>query len=230
LRLLGCKVFFRAPSGDRVLSCPICEKRKEGRFCPAKAEKICAVCCGTEREVTIDCPADCGYLAAAHRYEDQNKRSIPADTPFLEERIPEGTLHVHQPLMAALAFTAAKACVNGPSATDSDVLAALTALAESYKTLISGIYYEKVPHIPVQREIYSALKALLDDLKQKQAAAGTLETLKDQDIFFVIIFLFRMGLLRSNGRPRSRRYIEFLRGQFPQAEELKRDEPRIILP
>jgi hypothetical protein len=212
------------------LSCPICEKRKEGRHCPAKAEKICAVCCGTEREVTIDCPVDCGYLTAAHRYEDQNKRSIPADTPFLEERIPEGTLHVHQPLMAALAFTIAKACMSQRAATDADVLAALTVLAESYKTLVSGIYYENIPQIPIQREIYSALKALLEDLKQKQAAAGTLETLKDQDIFFVIIFLFRMGLLRSNGRSRSRRYIEFLRGQFPQAEELKRDEPRIILP
>lgn len=212
------------------MSCPICQKRKEGRFCPAKGEKICAVCCGTEREISIDCPTDCAYLAAAHRYEDEHKRQIAADTPFLEERIPPGTLHTHQPLMAALAFTMAKACMTHPSATDPDVIAALRALAESYKTLISGIYYEKLPDIPVQREIYDAMKALLEDLKQKQAAAGTLDTLKTQDIFFVVIFLFRMGLLRGNGRPRSRRFIEFLRGQFPQAEELKREEPRIILP
>jgi len=212
------------------LPCPICEKRKEGRFCPAKGEKICAVCCGTEREVSIDCPTDCAYLAAAHRYEDGHKRQIPVDTPFLEERIQQGTLHTHQPLMAALAFTIAKACMSHPSATDPDVIAALRALAESYKTLISGIYYEKLPDIPIQREIYTALTALLDDLKQKQAAAGTSDTLKSQDIFFVVIFLFRMGLLRGNGRPRSRRFIEFLRGQFPQAEELKREEPRIIVP
>ena len=212
------------------MSCPICEKRKEGRFCPAKGEKICAVYCGTEREVTIDCPADCAYLAPAHRYEQEHKRTVPLDTPFLEERIPDDTLHIHQPLIAALAFTIAKACMGQPAATDPDVLAALSALAESYKTLISGIYYEKLPDIPVQREIYNALTALLDDLKQKQAAAGTLESLKDRDIFYVVIFLFRMGLLRSNGRPRSRRYLEFVRGQFPQAEELRRGQPRIILP
>jgi hypothetical protein len=211
------------------LSCPICERRKADRFCPAKGEKICAVCCGTEREVTIDCPVDCAYLVAAHRYEDQHKRAIAADTPFLEERLPPGTLHTHQPLMGALAFTVAKTCMTQPSATDPDVLAALRALAETYRTLISGIYYEKPPDLPVQREIYNSLKALLDDLKQKQAAAGKMETLKMQDIFYVVIFLFRMGLLRSNGRPRSRRFIEFLRGQFPQAEELKREEPRIIL-
>ncbi len=211
-------------------SCPICQKRKADRFCPAKGEKICAVCCGTEREVSIDCPVDCTYLIAAHKYEDQHKRSIPADTPFLEERLPPGTLHTHQPLMAALAFTIAKVCLAQPSATDRDVLAALRALAETYKTLISGIYYEKVPDIPVQREIYTALTALIEDLRQKQSVAGTLETLKNQDIFYMVIFLFRMGLLRSNGRLRSRRFIEFLRGQFPQAEELKREEPRIILP
>jgi hypothetical protein len=39
-----------------------------------------------------------------------------------------------------------------------------------------------------------------------------------------------MGLLRANGRPRSRRFIEFLRGQFPGAQELKREESRIIVP
>ena len=188
------------------------------------------MCCGTEREVTIDCPVDCAYLTAAHRYEDQHKRAIPADTPFLEQRLPAGTLHIHQPLMAALAFTIAKTCMTQPPAADPDVLAALRALAETYKTLVSGIYYEKVPDIPVQREIYTSLTALLDDLKQKQAAAGTLESLKNSDIFHVIVFLFRMGLLRGNGRPRSRRFIEFLRGQFPQAEELKREESRIILP
>ena len=159
-----------------------------------------------------------------------SRNLVPAGTPFLTERIPEGTLHIHQPLMAALAFTVAKTCMGQPAATDPDVQAALAALAESYKTLLSGIYYEKLPDIPVQREIYNALKALLDDLKQKQAAAGTLESLKDQDVFYVVLFLFRMGLVRSNGRPRSRRFIEFLRGQFPQAEELKRDQPRIVLP
>jgi hypothetical protein len=39
-----------------------------------------------------------------------------------------------------------------------------------------------------------------------------------------------MGLLRTNGRPRSRSFIEFLRGQFPGAHELKRKESRIIVP
>jgi len=39
-----------------------------------------------------------------------------------------------------------------------------------------------------------------------------------------------MGLLRTKGRPRSRRFIESLRDQFPDAHELKREESRIIVP
>jgi hypothetical protein len=209
--------------------CPICQKRKAGRFCPAKAEKICAVCCGTEREITIDCPPDCAYLLSAHRYEDQHPRTLPADTPLLDVRIPSDTVHAHGQLLSALAFTIAKCCANQPSATDTDVLAALRALAETYKTLLSGIVYEQRPAIPVQREIYDALSAFLQEAKQR-AAQPSYTAVKDSDTFPLLVFLFRMGLLRTNGRSRSRRFIEFLRGQFPGAQELKREESRIIVP
>jgi hypothetical protein len=212
------------------LNCPICEKRKAARYCPAKGEKICAVCCGTEREVTISCPPECAYLVAAHRYEDEHQRRQPPDTPFLDERIPQEILHTHQQRMAALAFQTAKFAAKEPSAADPDVLAAFAALAATYKTLQSGLLYEKIPDIPVQRDLYLALSQFLTEIKQKAAESGNSSALKDLAIFQVIVFLYRMGVLRSNGRPRSRRFIEFLRGQFPQAEELKREEPRIIVP
>jgi hypothetical protein len=212
------------------LSCPICEKRKAARYCPAKGERICAVCCGTGREVTISCPPDCAYLVAAHRYEDEHKRALPDDTPFLDERIPQEILHTHQQLMAAVAFQTAKFASNQSSTADPDVLLSLAALAGTYKTLQSGLLYEKIPEIPAQRDLYLALSQFLNGIKQKAAESGNSAALKDAAIFHVIVFLYRMGLLRSNGRPRSRRFIEFLRGQFPQAEELKREQPRIIVP
>ena len=212
------------------MSCPICEKRKAARFCPAKGEKICAVCCGTEREVSIDCPSDCAYLVAAHRYENEHQRSLPADTPLLDEKIPQDIVYTHQQLMAALAFSIAKFCAVQPAAVDNDVLAALQALAQTYKTLTSGIIYEKQPDAPLPRELYAALAAFLAEIKKQQAERAASASLKDTEIFYLLVFLYRMGLLRTNGRSRSRRFIEFLRGQFPQAPELKRDESRIIVP
>ena len=211
------------------MSCPICQKRKAGRFCPAKAEKICPVCCGTEREATIDCHADCAYLLSAHRYEEQHPRSLPANTPLLDVRLSSDMVHRHPQLLSAVAFTIAKFCAAQPATTDPDVLAALQALAESYKTLTAGIVYEQPPVPALQHELYDSLAAFLTEAKQ-QPVQASFGSIKDADIFQSLVFLFRMGLLRTNGRSRSRRFIEFLRGQFPGAQELKREGSRIIVP
>jgi hypothetical protein len=95
---------------------------------------------------------------------------------------------------------------------------------------MTGIYYEKQPDGVVRRELYAALTGFVAEVKQAQAQHGTSSALKDSDIFYLLVFLYRMGLLRTNGRLRSRRYIEFLRGQFPETQELKREESRIIMP
>lgn len=213
-----------------AVPCPICENRKAERFCPAKGEKICAVCCGKEREVTIDCPVDCSYLIAAHRYEDEHQRQLPADTPLLDVNLPSDVIHMNQQLMAAFAFTIAKFCAEHREITDTDVLASLQAFTETTRTLMTGIYYEKLPDGQIRRELYAALAAFVAEIKQHQALQTNSAALKDSDIFYLLVFLYRMGLLRSNGRSRSRRYVEFLRSQFPGAQELKREESRIIIP
>ncbi len=212
------------------MTCPICGKRKTTRYCPAKGEQICSLCCGTEREVTISCPADCSYLIAAHRYEDEHKRAMPADAPFIEERLPQDILHSQQQLMSLLAIQIAKFAGVESTATDPDALAAIAALAATYKTLQSGLLYENIPDIPVQRDLYLALRKFLDEIKREAAEKGNSGAVKDSSVFHVAVFLYRMGTLRSNGRPRSRRFIEFLRAQFPQAEQPQREEPRIIVP
>ena len=212
------------------MTCPICQKRKPGRFCPAKAEKICAVCCGTEREITIDCPADCAYLIAAHRYENDHPRALPADTPLLDVRINSDTIQIHGRFLSAIAFTIAKFSATQPSATDPDVLSSLRALADTYKTLVAGIVYEQPPAPLLQRELYDVLSAFLTEAKQNTSQGPAFGPIRDSEIFQLLVFLFRMGLLRTNGRPRSRRFIEFLRGQFPGAQELQREQSRIIVP
>ena len=212
------------------MACPICEKRKAERFCPAKGEKICAVCCGTEREVSIDCHRDCAYLMAAHRYEDQQQRSLPADTPLLDAKVSQDMIYSHQDVLSGLAFTAAKFSAANPGTTDPDVLLALQSLAQTYKTLGSGILYENRPEATIPRELYAALAGFLREAKQQAAERGAAPPVKDTEVFPLLVFLYRMGLLRTNGRPRARRYIEFLRGQFPAEPELKHEESRIIVP
>ncbi len=66
------------------MSCAICEKRKEKRFCPAVHGRICPQCCGEQREVTLDCPSDCVYLQQAREHE-KPRPMAELDRPALRE-------------------------------------------------------------------------------------------------------------------------------------------------
>jgi len=213
--------------------CPICRKRKAARFCPAKGESICAICCGTEREVTIDCPSDCGYLLAAHRYEAQHPKPAPAgEAPFRDVEFSPDIIHEFRPVVSGMAFAILKATAENPSAVDADALAALQALAETYRTLGSGIYYEKPPAGGPPLALYSALSAFLEDVKKQRAEQPALSRLKDGVLFYLLVFLFRVGGQQTNGRPRSRMFLEFLRAQFPRTSPSQADPQasRIIVP
>jgi hypothetical protein len=114
--------------------------------------------------------------------------------------------------------------------TDMDVFAAVQSLAETRRTLLSGIYYERPPEIPVAAGLYAAIAKFIDDEKNNIAKHPEFPALTDTEIFHLLVFFVRFGRLRSNGRPRTRAFIEFLRSQFPSEVGVAKEEPRIILP
>lgn len=212
------------------MPCPICGKRKPERFCPAKGERICAICCGTEREVTIDCPPSCVHLMAAHRYEAEHRKPLsPDEIPFPEVRFSSDLIHDRRPAVSGLALAILKLAEAHPSVSDPDIFEALAALAETYRTLGAGIYYEKPPDGPVPRALYTELGKAIQEYRQQDAERTGLSGVKDEEIFYLLVFLLRVARQQSNGRPRSRLFVEFLRKQFPKAAAEK-EAPRIIVP
>lgn len=213
------------------MSCPICEKRKAKRFCPAKGEKICAVCCGEEREVTIDCPTDCPYLIAARRYEDEHRKPVPPDeVPYLDVEFPPDLIHEHRSIVSGLAYHILKVAVEQPSLGDADVLEGIRALAETFRTLGTGIYYEKPPDTALPRMVYDQLANFLAEVKKQVEERTGYSALKDSEVFHLLVFLLRVGRGHTNGRPKSRAYLDFLRAQFPRSTEVQREVPRIVMP
>ena len=211
--------------------CPICEKRRAERYCPAKGEKICAVDCGTEREVTIDCPTDCTYLLAAHRWEQGHGKPLAEEEfPFPDVSVPSDLVHTRQPVLSGIGYTTIVYAADQRSLTDVDVLAAAQAMAETYRTLLSGIYFEKPPAYPIAAGLYAAMAKFIDEEKKRATERPEFPALKDSEIFLLLVFFLRFGRLRSNGRPRTRGFIEFLRAQFPRETGLVKEEPRIIMP
>jgi len=209
--------------------CPICDKRRPERFCPAKGEKICAVCCGTEREVTLDCPSDCAYLISARRYEEEHRKPLAeSEIPFPDVLFSPDVIYEHQPFVTGLGFTIVKFAAAERDLVDRNVLEALTALAETYRTLASGIYYEKTPTAPLPNRLYAAFGVFVQDYRKQEAAQPGFRTVKDVEILYALVFLSRMARSRAGERPRARRFIDFLRAQFPAEQQAQQAESRIV--
>ncbi len=225
------------------MACPICQKRKAKRFCPGKGESICAICCGTEREVTIDCPSDCPHLIASRRYDEERETlrpspSKPEELPFPDVAVPQDLVHVHRKFLSGLGYTILLFWKQTRGLTDADTLTALEHLAQTYQTLRSGIYYEKLPDAPLPHELYRQLATFIQEYQKKETQPGgpgavslaSAATLPEKEIFQILVFLLRVGKARANGRPKSRTFLDFLRAQYPAEDDIKKKESRIIVP
>lgn len=217
------------------MNCAICGIRKPRRHCPGVQGDICSVCCGTEREQSVDCPLDCSYLHEAHLHE---KPPDPEGVtlPNADIEIREDFLRANEILLAFLATAVYEGAVKLRGATDWDVREALDALVKTYRTLSAGIYYESLPVNPFAAAIVTSVQSKLEDIREREAEArGGVSTIRDATVLGLLAFLQRLEYGHNNGRKRSRAFIDFL-GRFyiptgePDAtESLEPDEPRIIL-
>jgi hypothetical protein len=214
------------------MPCPICQKRPPKRFCPALGEKICPICCGKEREVTLDCPLDCSYLIAAHRYEAEHRQPIsPDEFPYREIEFPVEYVYERWPVITTLAAAILQFHLQHKELSDHSAYSTLESLAETYRTLGTGILYEKPPVEPVAHALYTQLAESVQNLRKEVERAGLAVALKDLDIFKLLVFLLRICKQETNGRPRSRAFLEFLRSRFPlPAAAVPKETSRIIMP
>jgi hypothetical protein len=213
------------------MSCPICEKRPPKRFCPAKGEKICAICCGREREVTIDCLPSCSYLIAAHRYEAEHREPPTAtEFPYPDLQVSADFVYQHWPAVTGVANTILLFQTQDRDLHDGGAIQALEALAETYRTLGTGIYYERPPDAPGPPALYGRVAEFLTEFRKKETSRGSSASLKDSDVFQLLVFLLRVAKQETNGRPRSRAFLGFLTARFPLPAEAVQEAPRIIVP
>jgi hypothetical protein len=200
------------------VSCAICEKRKEKRFCPAIHGRICPQCCGEQREVTLDCPSDCVYLQQAREYEKpRNMRDLnPADL-FVQVDVEDQFLYQHEHLLMGLTFALSKTVRADRSLNDTDLIAALTALTKTWETLVnSGLVYENPIASPAQQVVVAELQNMVKEYREAEQKHLGYAQLRDSEVLRALVFLVRMANGRTSGRPKSRAFIDFLLAQFPE--------------
>jgi len=205
---------------SETILCKICGKRRARRHCPAVHGDICAICCGTEREVSLSCPLECEYLQEAHRRE----KPVPIDDkqiPDPDIAVTEKFLRDHEELLLFCMVSLVEAALRTSSAADADTLEALDALIKTYRTTESGLLYETRPVNTIAAAVQGAFSASLDDYQKLRAERENV-SYRNAEILGVLVFLRRLGQGNQNGRPRGRMFLDLLRQMTPATA---RDEP-----
>ena len=199
--------------------CPLCSARAGKRYCPAKDRSICAVCCGTKREIEIDCPSGCTYLKASRSYE--------ADKPVIDPQLAAKTrkydnnfIARYEYVLAAMNAAIVDERLASPWIVDLDVIEVYKALAATMRTLASGIYYDTLPEGPARLSLFHRLKDALEEL-MKPDPAGLRRVLKAAEAVDILDFMTAVAQMNSSSRPRSRRYLDWIAETFgfPQPQQ-----------
>jgi len=216
------------------VSCAICDKRKEKRFCPAVHGRICPQCCGEQREVILDCPSDCVYLQQAREHEKPRPLSdLEQADLFPRIEIGDQFLYEHEHLIVGLTFALAKSVRSDRAINDADLIAALSTMAKTQETLLnSGLHYE-TPTTSISRQaIVAEVQKMLKEYREAEHKHLGYTRLKDSDVLRALVFLVRMGYARTSGRPKSRAFVDFVLSQFPEKTIAAPEEvgSRLIVP
>jgi hypothetical protein len=216
------------------VSCTICDKRKERRFCPAVHGRICPQCCGEQREVTLDCPSECVYLRQAREHEKPRPwQDLDQSALFPQVEIGDQFLYEHEHLIVGLTFALAKTARIDRAIADADLIGALTSMAKSYETLVnSGLHYE-IPITSISQQALAAeVQKTVKEYRETEQKHLGYSRLRDSELLRALVFLVRMGHARTSGRPKSRAFLDFVLAQFPDKTIAAPEEvgSRIIVP
>jgi hypothetical protein len=208
------------------MACAICKTRREKRHCPGLPGEICAICCGEQREETIDCPLECEYLQNAHEHESREKKD-PAGMPNPRFRISEDFLQKNVELIMTLQHAILVAALQR-NAIDNDVKEALDGLARTYKTLDSGLYYESPPANPLAAAIFDGVQERVSEIRKAENERGVHKIL-DTQVHTVLVFLQQMEYAFNNDRKRGRCFLDNLRASLAGVVDERQPDPASLI-
>jgi len=136
---------------------------------------------------------------------------------FPEIEVGEQFLYEREHLLLGLTFALAKRARANRTLGDRDLIAALTSLAKRYETLVnSSLIYEQLTTNLEHQAIASEIDQMVKEFREAEQKHMGLTRLRDSEVLKALVFLLRLGLARTSGRPKSRAFVDFLFAQFPE--------------
>ena len=188
--------------------CVLCHQRPPRRHCPALKADICAPCCGEERERTVQCPFNCEHLLQAREREPVYE--LPADFPNLDLDPHERFLRSQEPLLLTMVGMLFIAAVQ-TEAMDLDLREALAAMIRERR----GLGSEEIGE--VAQAFAAEFQVRFDEFSAKALTEAEGKPLfHDRDVLLILAFFQREEMHYNNRRPKSRAYVDWLRGWMTQ--------------
>jgi hypothetical protein len=167
-------------------------------------------------------------LKQAREYGRFRPELLEDERWFAQVQVEEDFLDAHPLLLEDLVENIRQSASANPSLRDRDVIEALAALVRSFETRVkSGLHYEPAGPSLAQQALIQQLRDVIADYDQESQEVGEPQ-LPDNDTLKALVFVLRLALDRSSGRPLSRGFLDFLRTEFMKGEN--NTQSRIVMP
>ncbi len=219
------------------MKCVKCGGRKGKRACPALKALICPQCCGEERVLEIDCPEECGYLAAGRALESaqERKRQFGDSDPVVAQSA-QRIVSQHQYFLSAVEYALADERRASADVTDRDAADALDLILKTLRTEDKGILYEQTSSDLRVEGLRRRLLGTVEDARhpqKPQAARFSIESppepLRLGEAIECLEFIREIVARHLEDGGRDRSYVDFLARLLPR-EGARQSAPSIIIP
>jgi len=168
---------------------------------------------------------------ASREHDYQRHEGDRLELPFPEAKTTAAFVAAHEDLLLDLSYAICLFARDNSALVDSDVITVLKSLAEAYRTLASGIVYENPPDYRIQRELYEVVRSSIEEYKRGERGkmvVASVRNIRNGEICDALMLLTQLGTFRSNGRPKGRAYLDFLRTYF-RPEAFSKSASNIVL-
>jgi hypothetical protein len=208
--------------------CPQCcgEQREVTLDCPSECPYLLQARQQAREHATAHHAKAHQATAQDERPGERDREALSSEVEIPEVEITQQFLYEREELLLGLSFALAKSARAGllladRPLMDRDLIAALSSLAKSYQTLVnSSLIYEppaaNVAHQAIARNIAREVETMVREFREAEQRHIGHTRLRDSDVLKALVFLLRLGLGRTSGRPKSRAFVDFLFAQFPE--------------
>ena len=138
---------------------------------------------------------------------------------FPAVEVTEQFIYEHEHLIVGLSFALAKSVRANRALADRDLIAAVSSLAKSYETLVnSSLIYEQATANVAHQAIAAEVEQMVKEYREAEQKHVGHSRLRDSEVLKALVFLLRMGLGRTSGRPKARAFVDFVLAQFPEKQ------------